>query len=179
MTQTALTYGSSLFDLAVEENKLQAYMEELNIISVALEENPQLLTLLDCRSIAKEERLQVLDACFKGKIQDYLLNFLKILCEKGAILQLPGCIRQFELCYFDARGIVEAKAVTAAELPPALAEKLTKKLESITGKTVVLRCAVDPAVLGGVRLQFMGRELDGTIRRRLDEVSRSLADLTL
>ncbi len=179
MTQTAVTYGGSLFDLAAEEGKLQTYMEELCVLRQVLEENPQLLTLLDCRSVPKEERLAVLDKCFKGTLQDYLLNFLKILCERGAIVQLPACIREFELRYFDACGIVEATATTAKELTPALADKLTKKLERITGKTVMLRCAVDPAVLGGVRLQFMGRELDGTIRRRLDEVSNSLADLTL
>ena len=179
MTQTAVTYGSSLFDLAVEEGKLQTYMDELLSLRQALEENPQLLTLLDCRSIVKEERLAILDTCFKGKMQDYLLNFLKILCQRGAALQLPDCIRQFELCYFDACGIMEAKAVTAKALSPALVKKLTKKLESITGKTVLLRCVVDPAVLGGVRLEFMGREMDGTIRRRLDEVSKNLADLTL
>ena len=179
MTQTAVTYGGSLFDLAAEEGKLSAYMEELRVLRQMLEENPQFLPLLDSRNIPREERLAVLDNCFKGKLQDYLLNFLKILCERGIIIQLPACIREFELRYFDACGIVEATATTAKELSPALADKLTKKLECITGKTVMLRCAVDPTVLGGVRLQFMGREMDGTIRRRLDEVSKRLADLTL
>lgn len=179
MTHTALTYGSSLFDLAVEENRLEDYMQELAAIHQAVRENPQLLELLDCRAVSKDERLQILDTCFKGQVQDYLLNFMKILCEKGAIRLLPDCIRQFELRYFDANGIVEAKATTAKELSPALRDKLTKKLESITGKTVLLQCAVDAAVLGGVRLEFSGRQMDGTVKRRLDEVAKSLSGLTL
>lgn len=179
MTHTALTYGASLFDLAVEENQLQVYMQELDTIGQAVKENPQLLELLDCRAVPKDERLSVLDTCFKGQVQPYLLSFMKILCEKGAIRLLPDCIRQFELLYFDANGIVEATATTAQELSPALQEKLIKKLEQITGKTVMLRCATDPAVLGGVRLEFMGRQMDGTVKRRLAEVGKSLADLTL
>lgn len=179
MTHTALTYGTSLFDLAVEENQLQAYMQELSAIRQAVKENPQLLELLDCRAVPKDERLDVLDACFKGQVQDYLLSFMKILCEKGAIRLLPDCIRQFELRYFDACGIVEARATTARELSPVLKEKLTKKLESMTGKTVMLQCAVDASVLGGVRLELMGRQMDGTVKRRLVEVGKSLTDLTL
>ena len=58
-------------------------------------------------------------------------------------------------------------------------EKLTEKLEQITGKTVKLHCTVDASVLGGVRLELMGRQLDGTVKRRLDEVSKSLSSLTL
>lgn len=179
MTGTALTYGKSLFDLAAEENALALYMDELNAVRTAVEDEPRILELLDCRSVSKEERLQVLDACFKGNVQDYILNFMKILCEKGAIRELCDCIRQFELMYFDACGIVEAVAATAQPLSPALQKKLTKKLERVTGKTIKLRCVTDPAVLGGVRLELEGRQLDGTVRRRLDEMAKKLADLTL
>ena len=179
MTDTAQTYGASLFDLAVEEDKLHVYMEELSAIREAIASDPQILDLLDCRAVPIDQRLQVLDTCFRGKVQAYLLNFMKILCEKGAVRQLPACIRQFEVQYFDACGIVEAKAVTAKPLSPALQEKLQKKLEEITGKTIKLRCQVDPQILGGVRLDLMGKQMDGSIARRLDEMAKSLANLTL
>ena len=179
MTDAALTYGTALFDLAKEEDMLQTYMDEVNCLRSAIGEQPQLLALLDCRSVSQKERLDIIANCFRDAVQPYLLNYLKILCEKGMIRQLPDCFRQFEILYLDAMGIVEAKATTAAPMSPALQEKLTQKLEQITGKTVKLLCAVDENVLGGVRLEFMGRQLDGTIRRRLDEVSKSLSNLTL
>ena len=179
MTEAALTYGTALFDLAKEEDMLQTYMDEVSALRAAIAAEPQLLSLLDCRSVPQKQRLDVIQTCFASAVQPYLLNYLKILCEKGLVRQLPDCIRQFEILYLDAMGIVEAKTTTAAPMSPALQDKLTKKLESITGKTVKLQCAVDAAVLGGVRLEFMGRQLDGTIRRRLDEVAKSLSDLTL
>ena len=179
MTEAALTYGTALFDLATEENMLQAYMDEAAMLRTAIEDEPQLLPLLDCRAVPQKERLQILDNCFREAVQPYFLNYLKILCEKGMIRLLPECIRQFEILYLDAMGIVEAKATTASAMSPQLQEKLAKKLEGLTGKSVKLQCAVDESVLGGVRLEFMGRQMDGTIRRRLDEVSKSLSDLTL
>jgi len=179
MTDHAMTYGSALFDLAVEEDRLQTYMDELYAVSHAVKEQPQLLQLLDCRAVPQKERLEVLDNCFQGHVQPYVLNYMKILCQKGLIRQLPDTIRRFEILYLDAKGIVEAHAATAAPMSPALQEKLTEKLEQITGKTVKLHCTVDASVLGGVRLELMGRQLDGTVKRRLDEVSKSLSSLTL
>ena len=104
---------------------------------------------------------------------------MKILCQNGAISELADCIRQFELLYFEACGILEVKAVSAVEISPALQEKLDEKLSQITGKTLSMRYTTDPSVLGGVRLEMGGTELDGSVRRKLDEAAKRLADLTI
>jgi len=179
MTHTAITYGHALFELAQEEGKLQEYMADLKVVSYVLAENPQFLSLLDSRNIPLMERLAALDECFGGQVAPYILNSMKLLCQNGDGKQLPDCIRQFTLLYNDFCGIVEVKAVSAVPLSPALMEKLQKKLESITGKTVVLQCREDPSVLGGLRLDWGGKELDGTVRRRLDEFGKELAELVL
>lgn len=179
MTGTGAVYGKSLFDLAQEEGKLQEYMQELRVLRDLTSAEPQFIALLESRAVSLEERLQVIDTCFRGRIQTYLLSFLKILCQNGAIRQLPDCIRQFELLYNEHCGIVEAHCQSAVALSPALRDKLTKKLETVTGKNVSLRCSVDKSVLGGIRLELMGREMDGTVRRRLDEIAKKLAELTI
>ena len=179
MTQTAITYGSSLYDLAREENAAPLYMEQLRVLREILNENPEYLPMLSSRALPLQERLHLLDEAFRGRIEPYLLNFMKILCEKGAVRELPGCIRQFELLWNDEHGILEAAATSAVPLSPAMREKLTRKLAEATGKTVLLTCRTDPALLGGVRVEYAGHELDGTVRRRLDELGKQLEQLTL
>ena len=179
MTDTALMYGKSLFELAQEEGKIKEYMQDLLTVRAALEEEPKFLSLLASHAVTKQERLGVLDACFGGKVAPYILNFMKILCENGAIRQLADCIRQFELLYNDACGIVEVRAVSAVSLSSLLREKLEKKLSQMTGKTVSVRYSVNPALLGGIALELDGTELDGSVRRRLDEIAKSLAELTI
>ena len=63
-------------------------------------------------------------------------------------------------------------------LNPAQTEKLTAKLCQITGKQVKLLNRVDPEVLGGVRLDYDGKQLDDTVSHRLDAV-RSLLKSTV
>ena len=61
-------------------------------------------------------------------------------------------------------------AVTAVALTQEQHARLTEKLTQLTGKTVELENKVDPAVLGGVRLDYDGKRVDGTVQSRLDSV---------
>ena len=54
-----------------------------------------------------------------------------------------------------------------------------QKLEALTGKTIDLQTKVDPAVLGGIRLDIDGTELDGTVQNRLAALRRNIAAVTL
>ena len=56
---------------------------------------------------------------------------------------------------------------------------LHQKLEALTGKTIDLQTKVDPAVLGGIRLDIDGTELDGTVQNRLAALRRNIAAVTL
>ena len=73
----------------------------------------------------------------------------------------------------------EATAVTAAPLRPELRKKLTLRLADLTGKRVDLQNRVDPSVLGGLRLEYEGKSLDGTVRQRLDGISKTLSETVL
>ena len=60
-----------------------------------------------------------------------------------------------------------------------LTAALKAKLEATLGKTVELSCRVDPACMGGVRLELPGRQLDGTVKNRLDGLAASLKNATI
>ncbi len=74
---------------------------------------------------------------------------------------------------------MEVTAVTAAPLPEKQKTDLERKLAGKTGKEIRLSVCVDPSVLGGLRLELAGKRLDGTVRRRLDEIAAQLRETTL
>ena len=174
MTKTAQVYGGSLYDLAKEEGLTAEIGEELRQILALFDGEPDYWRFLSTLSISKDERCKALDEAFKGRIQPYLLNFLKILCENGTMSSLKGCAQEYRRRFNEDNGIVEVCAVTAVELKPALKDALQAKLQSVLGKTVELSCRVDPACMGGVLLELPGRQLDGTVKHRLDALSASL-----
>ena len=83
MTTGLDLYGQSLYDLAAEENADEQIMEELEAVRGILADNPDYVTLLCEPSVPVKTRVQLLDEAFGGQIHPYLLNFLKILVEKG------------------------------------------------------------------------------------------------
>ena len=105
-----------------------------------------------------------------------MLNFLKILCERGMLASLPGCCDEYRDSLYEARGILPVTAWTAAPLDEKQTKALTEKLEKTTGKQVLLTCRTDASLLGGVRLSYAGRELDGTVKGRLDKLREILTD---
>ena len=179
MTELAKRYGGSLYELAAEENLTDELLQQLRTAVNSIEAEPQYLRLLSTPSVPKKERCALLDEAFRGQVHLYVLNFLKILCENGTLRELPGCARAYRIRYNAAHGILEATATTAVAMTEQQAKSLHEKLEKLTGKTIDLKTKVDPAVLGGIRLDIEGTELDGTVRNRLAGLRSSIAAATL
>ena len=174
MTKVQQVYGGSLYELAKEENSCDQILQELSAVLEIFDAHPDYWRFLDTLSISKAERCTALKEALGGRIQPYLLNFMKILCENGMMGQLKGCAAEYRRRYNDDHGIVEVCAVTAVQMGSALQEKLLQKLQTILGKTVELRFKIDPACVGGVLLELPGRQMDGTVKHRLDELGRQL-----
>ena len=179
MTETARMYGGSLYDLAAEEGLDERILGELDGVTALLNGDAEYLHLLSIPSIPKKERCALLDEAFRGQVHLYVLNFMKLLCEKGALRELPGCARAYRLRYNEAHGILEATAVSAVPLTAEQTRRLHEKLEKVTGRHIDLKTKVEPAVLGGIRLDIEGTELDGTVRSRLAGLRSSIAAATL
>ena len=179
MTEVATTYGQAMYDLARDEGKSQQILAELSVLDQSLRAEPEFLQLLSSPNIPKEERVQILDSSFRGKIDTYVLNFLKVLTEKGYIRHFSGCCQFYRQCYNKDNGIMPVVAYTAVPLSDELRRKLTAKLSTVTGKTIELDCRIDPETLGGVRLDFDGKQVDGTVRRRLEDIRSILKNTVL
>lgn len=179
MTETAKMYGGSLYDLAAAEGLEDALLADVEAAAGIFAENPDYLHLLSLPNLPKKERCGLIDEAFGGQAHPYTVNFLKILCENGTLRELRGCAQEYRRRYNEAHGIVEAQAVAAVAIPDEARTRLEQKLCAMTGKTVHLTTKVDPAVLGGIRLDMEGTRLDGTVQARLDALRRDIAAATL
>ena len=179
MTQAGSVYGEALYALAVEESLSAQILDELSVLAQSFRAEPDFIRLLCTPNLSVQERCNILDDSFRRKVQPYVLNFLKILTEKGYMRHFFDCCKAFEESYNRDNGILPVTAITAVSLNPAQVEKLTAKLCQITGKQVKLHNRVDPEVLGGVRLDYDGKRLDDTVSHRLDAVRGLLKNTVL
>ena len=179
MTDAAKVYGQALYELARDEGLSERILKELNVLKESFEAEPAFVQLLGTPSIPMQERCDVLDSALRDQVHPYVLNFLKILTEKGYMRHFSGCCQAFRQHYNRDNGILPVTAVTAAPLSAELRRKLSDKLSTLTGKSIELDCRVDPECLGGVRLDFDGKQVDGTVRRRLEDIRGLLKNTVL
>lgn len=179
MTQIGNVYAEALYSLAKEENLTEPIAKELQVLNTAFRGEPDFLRLLSAPNLSKAERCQILDNSFAGKVQPYVLNFMKILTEEGRIRHFPDCCAAFRKLYNQDHNILCVTAVTAVALTPAQTARLTEKLTKMTGSTIELINRVDPACYGGVRLDYDGKCVDGTVAHRLEAVRTLLKNTVL
>ena len=175
----AVVYGQGLYALAKEESLEEAILQELDLLKAAFAEEPDFLKLLSSANISKQERLDIIDSSFRGKAQPYVLNFLKLLTEKGYIVRFTDCCEAYRNQYNEDRGILQVRAVSAVALTEGQRRQLAEKLAAITGKTIDLVCKEDKSVLGGIRLNYGGIQVDGTVQNRLQAMERQLKNTVL
>ena len=179
MTQVGNVYGTALYTLALEEQITEKLLGELTVLSQCFRENPDFIRLLSSPNLPKQERCQIVDDSFRGKVHAYVLNFLKILTEKGYMKYFHDCFKTFEDLYNRDNGILPVTAITAVAMSGEQVQKLTEKLSRITEKQVSLQNKVDPSVLGGVRLDYDGKRLDDTVSHRMDAITKALKGTVL
>ena len=174
MTEVGNVYGESLYELAKDENLTKLIGQQLAVLQQAFRQEPDFIRLLSSPSLTKAERCQILDDSFRGKVHAYLLNFLKILTEKSYMRYFSDCCDAYTEHFDQDNGILRVNAVSAVELTAQQKEKLKDKLHRSTGKEIALRTRIDPAVLGGIRLDYDGQRLDDTVSHRLDAIRNVL-----
>ena len=179
MTRTGNVYGQGLYALAKEEHLEGEILQQLQVLEACFAGDPAYEKLLASREIPKEERIGILDSAFAGTVHPYVLNFLKLLTEKGYIRHFSSCCQAFLENYRQDNGILAVQAVSAVALSEEQKDKLVKKLEVITGKRIELLCKVDPKVLGGMRLSFDGKQVDGTVQGRLQAMEKQLKNTVI
>lgn len=174
MTELAREYGDGLYALTEEENISKDVLAQMLQLQSLFRSQPDFIRLLGNLSLSKEERVKILDGVLRGQVHPYLLNFLKILCERGALNEYEGCLSAFKTLYNAAHGIVEATLTTAVPLDDAQRARMSEKLSGITGKQIVLCEKVDESLMGGVLLEMNGQRYDNTLRNRLKSIHSAM-----
>lgn len=174
MTKAARIYGGSLYDLAAEEKLDGQIMEQMNVIRQIFCDNPRYIRLLGEPSILQDDRMKLIDEAFGGKIEPYLLDFIKLLCEKKILREYGGCCDEFTRRYNVDHGIVEAVVTSAIRLNDVQMHSLKENLEKKTSKHIHLTQKIDSSVLAGLRVEMEGRQFDGTVQGRISDITKKL-----
>lgn len=173
----ANVYSEALFGLALEENRIDELQGELKVLCALIAENPEFMEFLTTPMIGKEEKRDFVDSVLGGKFSKEIVNLTKVLIDKNRSREILDIIQVFENTVLSHQDIYSAAAYTAVPLGASELEALRAKLVKLTGKTISLENIIDTSVIGGIRLKVGDRVIDGSLKRRLEDLKDNLAQL--
>lgn len=173
MRETGIVYGNSLYALAAEEGVDGEIKEQLNAIYEIYSQNTDFFSALDAPQLPKEEKLKTADEVFAG-CHSYVINTIKLLIESRKLSAFGYLVKAYANAYNKARNIAAVTAITAVPLDERSEEALKAKLKKQLGKEIILTKKVDPSILGGVVIRTDGIQIDGGVKRRLEDIKKEI-----
>ncbi|MCM1145226.1 MAG: F0F1 ATP synthase subunit delta [Blautia sp.] len=169
------TYGDALFELAIEENKVEELLEEITQLQEILKENVEFGKLLTHPKVSKEEKLQVVTEVFQGRVSKELLGFLTIVISKDRYAEIDGILEYFLAKVKEYRGIGIATVTTAVPLKEEQRQKIERKIiETTDYKSMEMHYQQDGDLIGGMVIRIGDRVVDSSIRTKLNELQKEL-----
>lgn len=169
------TYGDALFELAVEDNKVDVLLEEIQQLQVILQENADFGKMMTHPKIIKEEKIQIAENVFKGRVSDELMGFLLIVISKDRYSQIDDILEYFVTEVKKYKGIGVATVTTAVPLKAEQCKKIEQKLLDTTEyKMMEMHYQTDAALIGGMVIRIGDRVVDSSISTKLNELQKNL-----
>ncbi|MBO5524768.1 MAG: ATP synthase F1 subunit delta [Roseburia sp.] len=174
------TYGDALFEVALEQGKLDEYWEEAAAVKTAMEDNPELFKLMTHPKIVKEEKIKIIEDIFAGKVSKELVGLLRMIVDKGHFEEADAVLSYFIDCVKEHKNIGTAYVTSAMELSGAQKAAVEKRLlETTRYVEFEMHYAVDSGLIGGMVIRIGDRVVDSSVRTKLYDLTRELSKIQL
>ena len=174
------TYGDALFELALEENILDSFYEEILASRQIFLDNEELLKLLNHPKIIKEEKITIMENVFKGRVSDEILGFFHIIVTKDRYNDIIAILDYFLHKVKEHKGIGTASVTSAVVLSDTQKAAIEKRLlETTRYVSFEIDYRVDPAILGGLVIRIEDRVVDSSLKTQIDKLKAQLSKIQL
>jgi len=167
-------YANAIFEVARAEGSLEAVENELFQFSQLFRSNDQLREKLTDQSLPVEKRQAIVEDLLDKKASAASVNLISFLVGSGRAGELPDIVDSLVQRAAAERQHEVAEVRSAVPLDDEQRRRLTQALERATGKKVELKVIVDPSVIGGLVARVGDTVIDGSVRRRLDQLREAL-----
>lgn len=173
----AMRYSKALFELAAQE-KLELKVEsDLQNFKVILDQNPSLSLFLQNPVVTFDKKKEMLAQVAPSSIvpiSNLVIHFITLLIARGRFGMIGLMLEAYHELLNTSQHFEEVTITTAKPLKRELKAQLEKLLEEKIGEKIVADMKVDSNLIGGIQVQIRNRLLDGSVKSKLDELSRQL-----
>lgn len=169
-----VTYGSALYEAAVELDKVDQIREEAEGILDVFGKEPELLDFVNYPTISADEKKSVLQKVFEGKICEELLNFLFVLIDKRRVGQFARMVRVYKDLADQEEGVAYGTVYSAVPLDEKRLAEIESETSRLLQENIKLNNEVDKSLIAGIKILVEGKVIDASYKRKFDEMASQL-----
>jgi F-type H+-transporting ATPase subunit delta len=166
--RAAERYADALLGLAEEMKRTEEVAADMRLIHDCVRSSYDLKLFFESPIIDRNKKRKVIEALFKGKVNELTEHFLFLLLDKGRGALTDPIAVEFAALHDQLRGIVNADLKAAYKFDKTDESKVQSKLEEVTGKKVRVSFSIDKSLIGGFLAQIGDTVYDGSVRRQLE-----------
>jgi F-type H+-transporting ATPase subunit delta len=176
LKSASLQYATALADIALEQGAADPARRQLRDFLAAYDESTELRNFLISPAIPREAKRGVIEQIVARLGASRIIrNFLFVMSDNQRVHLLPEIVDTFEKVLEDRLGVAEAQVTSPVELTERQKTSLVQTLERLSGKKILARYFLDPALLGGAIVRIGDMIYDGSVRNRLNQLRARLA----
>jgi F-type H+-transporting ATPase subunit delta len=174
MEEIAQVYARSLFEVAKEQGLLDTIHDQLGQFADALNDNREVAIFFFSPYFQTSEKKAGLERMISGA-EPIFMNFLEALLERH---RMPAIFRirvAYEQMWEEENRLLPVQVTSAVELDEATINSIGERIGQQTGRKIELSSEVDDGIIGGIVLRVGNVILDASIRNRLEQLRKQVA----
>jgi len=178
MERLSVLYASALFDLALQHNAVDEFLDQAVLLRDSLQDD-------DCRrvlahpQVSAAEKHEFFKKAFEGRIHEDLLGFLYLTADKNRVPYLLSALTALIGNIERYNKKVTAKVMSASPFSDKQAEELKAMLSERLEKHVELDLKIDPSLIGGPYIYVDGYYIDWTVKKRLRDLTIHMKEIKI
>lgn len=173
----ARRFAKSLVDVGLEGKEYEKYGADLRGALEVFRANPELYKVLSNPMHKLPERVALMEKVSRAAgISAPVEKFLGILVELRQIKLLERILEAYLKLVDQISGRLRATVEAPVDLDEAALSDIKRKIESLTGKQVVISQTRNPALIAGVVIKIDNTIVDGSLRTQLELMKEKILE---
>jgi F-type H+-transporting ATPase subunit delta len=179
VTQVAIRYARSLFDLALEQEELEEVYHDIRLLQQVCIENKGFRLLLQSPIVQTDKKGRIVREIFGKSIRPLTLNFILLLARKRRESYIPPIADAFIEQYQDYRKILPVIVRTPGPLSDETRAQAASVMSKFTGAQIEFTEETDPELIGGFILTWKDLQYDATLSHQIEKLRRGVGKQNL
>jgi len=170
----SVRYAKALMAVGKENQCLDAFKADMDMISVTIAENQMFRQLLDNPVIRPPQKRKVMTELLEKRVHPLTLNFINLIIRNRRELILADVARDFIDLYEKAKGIKRAHLVSATGMDDPSKRQLQQQLNVLFKADVQMTDETNPALIGGYIIRVGDQQYDASLSSALQRMRKTL-----